>query len=53
MGTTLNGKKKNLLLQEQILSCKNISHFGRALSSREAYKKTKKLFHFAEMAEKH
>ena len=50
-GLTLKGK--NLLLLEQILSFKSKPQFGRAISDREANRKSRKLFSILKMAGKH
>ena len=48
---TLRGK--NLLLLEQILSFESKPQFGRAVSAREAKRKSQKLFPLIKMMEKH
>ena len=50
-GFTLKGK--NLLLLEQILFFKSKPQFERAISAREANRKSPKLFPLVKMAEKH
>ena len=51
MVSTLKGK--NLLPEEQILSFQSRLYFGKHWSSREAIRKSQKLFPFAKIVEKH
>ena len=50
LGSTLKGK--NLLLKEQILSLKSRPYFERTSSSREANRKSQKLFPFVKIVDK-
>ena len=46
-----NFQRKNLLLEEQILSCKSNAHFGRAASRSQANRKSKQSSFFVIVVE--